>query len=154
MSLFGKLFGGLLPKRRDDPLFGRMTWFPIAKHPERNYWEGACTFAPANDVVEFIVDADEEGPSDLQRARVSELEVRWSSIEARVVTMLTARSKEILGGPLDVPFARKFKLGLISIPRLPASPTAWDITYEDRETGELLEVEMKDDEPVLISFGG
>jgi hypothetical protein len=146
MSFLERVIQRLGPRRMDDPRFGRITFQDVPRHPERSYWEAESSFAPAKGSIEFCVTAGGEGPSQLQRDFVTALESRWPSIETRVTEFLHSRGM--------TRFPRDFRLTLISIPRLPTEPVEWEITFDERESGDLLELEMRGDEPQRFDYEG
>jgi hypothetical protein len=129
------------PKRMDDPRFGRITFLDVG-HAERNYWEALSELSPVENPIEFLITADSSGPTQHQRDFVRWIESRWSTLEPRVAAFVTAR-----GVPR---FPRDFALSLIEIPGLPATPVVWQITYEERESGELVEIELENEEPTRV----
>ncbi len=69
-----------------------MVYQRVSKASGADYWEGAGRFAGQD--VEYFVDGEESGPTEVQRALCDVLEQNWAAIEPRLANYLEQNATE------------------------------------------------------------
>ncbi|MDF9828212.1 hypothetical protein M2447_002330 [Ereboglobus sp. PH5-10] len=114
----------LLPTLTDS-LFGPLVHFPAA-----GLWAGQTQFPPVEGEVEILIEADDSGPGETQRAFFNELVSRWPEVQSAIGEILFPPMKKWAKRDYDEsnPWSY-FDLRGIRIPSLTTEPAEWAISY-------------------------
>ena len=68
MGLLAELRLRFRPRRRQDPVFGKLQYMYIPRDPDESYWEGEWLFPPTGTRVTITLPGGLEGPRETGRA--------------------------------------------------------------------------------------
>lgn len=139
-----------VPLTREDARFGRMLFQRMDGKHGPSYWECSGTFAGQE--VEYFVDAEEDGPSDIQREHVRLLEARWRELEPRLERFLAARQGSRELGDSSARLA-DWSLGSLALRADPRVGRGVEIGYVEVDGGELMTFEIEGLEPRALRVG-
>lgn len=141
-EFFSKLFR---PKQnevplptRTDPFFGPLIYFPAAR-----LWSGKVKFAPKDDEIEILIDADESGPTESHREFFKTAVERWPEIQASIGDILFPPIKKWAKRDYDEanPWGY-FELQGVRLPSLTSEPAEWAVSYWCQSVGHHFDVQM------------
>jgi len=124
----------LAPPKITDPVFGRLTFIHIAKHPERSYWEGNWTFPSTGYPVGVYPCGGVNGPSEEAREFYLSLPDRFDQILNLCRPTLANVFREWLDRDLPNDILGELRLAGFGVDDPKKHPLRWDVSFET--TGE------------------
>lgn len=119
-----------------DPLFGRL-WAARA-----GWWEGDVDFDPLTTETRFLIKADAEGPTEIQRKWFMSIEERYVSLEPRILLFvmgeLNRRGHNLSKGAVE----RTLRLEVLTIATCDDGGKRWEIVFSVRGVKEWLVVQF------------
>lgn len=114
----------LRPPVIDDPTFGKLVFDRGSRA-----WEGAVTPPFAGFEVGLLVDADESGPTEQQRAFYRELSGRYSELREAIEDVLLEALQNWDPSIRREEVWERFALESISVPRSSRDDRSWELWY-------------------------
>jgi hypothetical protein len=124
----------LSPPKIVDPVFGKLVFMHIDKHPERSYWEGVWQLPGSAYSIEVFLRGGEDGPSEDARAFYLNLPDRIDSILKWCRPPLARVFETWLNSYLSDDLLRELKLTSVGVDDPRARPVRWSVSFET--TGE------------------
>src|SRR5262245_55190686 len=118
------------PPTIDDPVFGRLVYMHIPRHPARSYWEGEWLFPPTQSKVAVALPGTPSGPLDFGRAFYMALAHRFDRLMDSSRPVLDRVFRDWMGRPLRANVWEDVSLGGFSIDDPAVVPPTWDVTFE------------------------
>jgi hypothetical protein len=124
---------GLLDRFRtlqiEDPVLGPL------RYQRAGFWEGKRRFAPVDRLIEFTVDAGEEGPHATHRRFYQELESRYPALVPRFEEALRREWMNWNGEPLTGSVWDEFFLEGFDVPGGNPESAEWALVFPSRNDG-------------------
>lgn len=114
------------PPLLEDPFFGPLRFM---KGTTANYYEGSGVFAPTGQTIEYLIDSDENGPSEAQREFYRHLQIEFNTYVTQIKPLII---DEFLNWRPDFAiqdFGQEFTLLCVTIPQLDTAPVEWDLSF-------------------------
>lgn len=129
MGLFN-LFKKTPTPTLEHPVFGTLTFMEIKRNPENKYFEGAGTFAPTNNEIEYFIPADISGPTQQQVDFYEKLQSNYPAISSKCSELIESEFRNWKEDFKINDFNSEFKLVAINIPEFKNDPIEWDMAFE------------------------
>jgi len=120
----------LRPLRMSDPEFGNLLFIPIAKAPERSYWECEWTFPKTGTVVFIALRGGESGPTQEVRRFYLGLPARFEQIVTACRPRLEKVFRHWLDQPLPGDIFSTLKLSGFGVEDPTQRPVRWVVSFE------------------------
>ena len=124
----------LSPPKIIDPVFGKLVFMHVQKHPERSYWEGEWKLSESGRSVGISLCGGEEGPSEDSRRFYLNLPARIDQIVERCRPSLARVFREWLNKELPADVFSELKLTRFDVDDPKGHPLHWTVMFE--ATGE------------------
>jgi hypothetical protein len=125
-----------------DALFGRL-WAARA-----GWWEGDVDFDPLTTETRFLIEADAEGPTEIQRKLFKSIEERYVSLEPRILLLvmgeLHRRGHKLSKGAVE----RTLRLEMLTIETCDEDESRWEIVFSVRGVDEWVAVRFLNWDPI------
>lgn len=115
-------------RKISDPFFGDLLFMQVPK-PNQSYWEGAALFEPTQTKIEYMIDADENGPEEPQRAFYREFVQNYPDIRETIMPLLHRR---FLDNESGEQWIEPHIVG-VSIPLNDTPDCEWAMSFEHAE---------------------
>lgn len=135
-----------------DPFFGNLE-YRVAK--DRTWFEGQKWFAPVNKEVGFLVDANADGPTEVQRNFYSAVERDYPTLVAKVRPILEEEFQNWKEDFVIQDFAEEFALDHLQIPRPDVTPIKWEMVFTSiHDLNHYFTIELEEMEPKAVLIDG
>ncbi|HMH15759.1 MAG TPA: hypothetical protein VK578_21845 [Edaphobacter sp.] len=124
----------LAPPKIVDPVFGKLTFMHISKHPERSYWEGEWKLPGSDYSVEVFLRGGEDGPREDSRNFYVNLPNRIQQILEQCRSPLAKVFREWLNREMPKDIFSELKLASFGVDDPDGRPLLWSVSFET--TGE------------------
>jgi hypothetical protein len=124
----------LSPPKMIDPVFGKLVFMHIEKHPERSYWEGEWKLPGSGHAVGISLRGGEDGPSEDVRRFYLHLPERIEQILERCRPQLAKVFGEWLNRQIPEDLFSELKLGGFDVEDPNGHLLLWSVSFET--TGE------------------
>lgn len=143
MGFLDFLFGKTI--RIEHNFFGTMTFRKNKKEPIRSLLSGSCPFSPSGKEIDFILDADETGPTQLQVDFFKSIENSFAAISESIVPLIEDEFRNWKDDFAIEDFSKEFQPVFIQLPRCETLPVIWEIAFEsEHDLNHQFTVTMKD----------
>ena len=120
----------LSPPKIVDPVFGKLVFMHIEKHPERSYWEGEWKMPESNHSIGISLRGEEQGPSEDSRSFYLSLPDRIEQIIERCRPPLAKVFREWLNKDTPADIFSELKLTGFDIDDPNERPLRWSVQFE------------------------
>jgi hypothetical protein len=151
MRVIDAVLGHFKRTRRDDPLFGVMSYMG----DRLKYWEGKAMFTPTASVVEVFVDGSADDDMERQREFFQRSLREWPSLSEAIGRMLLKgwheREPKI---PVESPWDQ-FRVSSLSIPKASIEDAEWQISFvTPSDPNHLWTLDMRGRQPLRLIVEG
>lgn len=151
MGLFG-LFKK--PTIIQDNFFGKLRFVDF-KDASKNYFEGKGYFTPTDSVIEYLIQADKDGPGDMQKQFYQDLQADFATYIQKMKPMIEDEFRNWKEDFVIKDFNKEFKLVCVTIPGPGRSPTKWDMAFTTiHDLNHQVTIDFTDNHPNGILIDG
>lgn len=109
-----------------DPFFGELRFYEAKTG---NFFSGSRAFAPTGGAIDLLIEAEEEGPGEEQRAFFREVEQRYAELKEAAGPLLEDLFGDAIDGFAIRDFDAEFTPVHLRIPRPEPLPRQWELTF-------------------------
>ncbi|WP_153797325.1 hypothetical protein [Foetidibacter luteolus] len=151
MGLFG-LFKK--PVKIQDDFFGELRFMDF-NDASKNYFEGRGYFAPTNNETEYLIHANNEGPTEIQRNFYRDLQANFKQYVEKIKPLIEDEFRNWKEDFLITDFYHEFRLVCVVIPRLENKPLIWEMAFDTiHDLNHQVTIEFTGDQPTGILIDG
>lgn len=118
------------PPTITDPLFGKLIFMHIEKHPERSYWEGKWELPGTGYPVEVFLAGGEDGPVEAARSFYLTLPDRFERIIEQCRPLLARVFSEWLNRDLPTDLFSELNVAAFNVDDPKEHPLRWSVSFE------------------------
>ena len=142
------------PPLLHDPFFGPLRFQQGTQH-STSYFEGTGLFAPTGQTIEYFIDAEEDGPSEDQRAFYRRLQTDFVQHRVRIEPLIVDEFRNWRPDFTIQNFTQEFTLLAVTIPQLDTSPVEWDLSFSTvHDLDHHITIYFQDQQPIHIHIDG
>lgn len=112
----------------NDDFFGALRFVDF-KDPSKDYFEGKGHFTPTSSEIEYLIQADKDGPTDEQQQFYRDLQSNFNQFIDKMKPLIEDEFRNWKDDFVIKDFNKEFELVCITIPRLDVRPLIWDMVF-------------------------
>jgi hypothetical protein len=128
MGFFDFLFGKTI--RIEHDFFGRISFNFNKDNPDKSWFNGRCSFMPAEKNIQVFIDADVAGPTQLQVDFYKSIENNFTEISQSIISALEDEFRNWKEDFVIRNLLKEFELMFIQLPRCETQPVVWEIAFD------------------------
>lgn len=137
-----------------DEVFGTLHFMKF-KDSSKNYFEGKGHFDPAGDVIEYLIEGNEEGPSEEQKQFYLQIQNNFIQYVEKIKPLIEDELRNWKEDFIIRDFSKEFKIVCITIPRLDRRPPIWDMSFASiHDLNHHITIDFVGDHPNSILIDG
>ena len=137
-----------------DDFFGALRFMDF-KDSSKDYFEGKGHFIPTNSETEYLIQADDKGPTDEQKQFYRDLQDNFQQYLEKIKPLIEDEFRNWKEEFEIKDFNKEFTLVCITIPRHDSSPLKWDMAFTTiHDLNHQVTIDFVDKEPISILIDG
>ncbi|MBE7169058.1 MAG: hypothetical protein INR73_00615 [Williamsia sp.] len=142
------------PTILQDAFWGPLL-FVASKDASKNHYEGKGYFSPAKSLIEYIIKAGTEGPTDKQKQFYLDLQADFPAYTHKIKPLIENEFRNWKENFFIKDFNKEFKIVHITIPRLNHGPASWDMVFETvHDANHQVIIDFIEDQPRSVLIDG
>ena len=142
------------PTILQDDMFGSLRFMEM-RDPSKSYFEGKGHFLPTNSDIEYLIDADKNGPTAKQKQFYLDVQADFHSYIKKIKPLIETEFRNWQENFVITEFNKEFELVCVTIPRLDNRPIKWDMTFTTiYDLNHQIIIDFLDDQPISILIDG
>ncbi len=137
-----------------DNFFGALRFVDF-KDSTKSYFEGEGQFLPTNNLTQYLIQADINGPTEKQKKFYEDLQADFYKYIQKISPLIEDEFRNWNEDFVIKEFKNELKLVCITIPRLDKSPVKWEMAFTTiHDLNHQITIDFIGEEPTSILIDG
>ena len=139
----------------NDDFFGNMIYMEVKEKYGNSYFECQRNFSPSNKIIEIGIDADIQGPTNLQKEFFEYIESNYSKITESIIPLIEDQFRNWKPDFEIKNFNDEFQPEYLKISKCEEQPIIWNISFSSwHDENHYFEVTMNDFQAIDLLIDG